>query len=188
MSEITADSPFLGRSTISRDGFINALRGYPANAECLSERDPGAYWDESRAWGLDPNFLLAMFQHESSCGTAGTAVQTRSMGNTRSPSFGAVPIDQAEGRSGVFPVFAAWLDGCASTAARLASPVWPTGAPYGARVSIREVFDHPSGQVWAPAGDMNDPAGYLNAMVTAMNGYSDQEAEPIVAAREPTPA
>ena len=176
---ITADMPFLGVRRVSRDGFLAVLRERPASQACLDERDGGQYWDECCRWGLDPCFLLAMFTHESSMGTAGTAMETRSWGNTRSPSFGAVQIDQVAGRSGSFPKFASWLDGCASTAGRLASPVWPAGAPYGARTMIREVFDHPSGQVWAPAGDENDPAGYLNAMLTLMNQYSDQSDEPL---------
>jgi N-acetyl-anhydromuramyl-L-alanine amidase AmpD len=186
---ITADDPFLGVSRVSRAAFIGVLLERPANADCLAERDPGAYWDECRAWGVDPCFALAMFTHESSMGTAGTAMETRSWGNTRSPSFGAVHVDKVAGRSGTFPVFASWLDGCASTAGRLASPVWPTGAPYGERASIREVFDHPSGAVWAPAGDMNDPDGYLNAMLALMNDYADQPLELIPGPfRAPAPA
>ena len=140
---ITADDPFLGRCTISRDGFHDAMYDYPASESCLAERNPGQYWDECRAWGVDPLFVLAMFRVESSMGTAGTAVETWSWGNTRDPSFGAVPIDQVVGRSGVFPAFASWLDGCAATCARLASPVWPVGAPYGERTTIRAVFDDP---------------------------------------------
>jgi N-acetyl-anhydromuramyl-L-alanine amidase AmpD len=78
-------------------------------------------------------------------------------------------------------------DGCASTAARLASPIWPTGAPYGTRASIREVFDHPSGATWAPAGDLNDPHAYLATMLRLMNDYTDQDDEWIAATKAPTP-
>jgi N-acetyl-anhydromuramyl-L-alanine amidase AmpD len=92
------------------------------------------------------------------------------------------------GRSGVFPVFPSWFDGLAATAGRLASLTWPAVAPYGARGSIGEVFDHPSGAVWAPAGDLNDPSGYLNAMLAAMNEYADQDDEQIFATRAPAPA
>jgi N-acetyl-anhydromuramyl-L-alanine amidase AmpD len=178
---IIASDPFLGRRTISRDGFVFVLTGYPANQDCLDEHDPGQYWDACCRYGVDPNFALSMFTHESSMGTAGTAVDTCSWGNTRSPSFGAVPYALIAGRSGSFPAFSTWLDGCISTVARLSSLVWPVDAPYGERTSIQQVFDHPSGAVWAPAGDLNDPAGYLNAMLTSMNRNSDQSPEAITA-------
>lgn len=184
---IEASDPFLGVCRISRAGFVAALEDYPANADLLNERDPGEYWEESRAWGVDPCFTLAMFQHESSMGTAGTAMETFAWGNTRSPSFGAIPYDLIAGRSGSFPAFSSWLEGCASTVARLSSLVWPVGAPYGERASIQEVFDHPSGAVWAPAGDLNDPASYLSTMLAAMNGFSDQDDEWIAATRTVVP-
>ena len=184
---IVDTDPFLGRTTISRDGFAAVLRARPANQACLDERDNGQYWDACVGYGVDPNFVLAMFAHESDMGKAGVAVSTRSWGNTRSPSFGAVPIDEVPGRSGSFPVFAVWLAGCRSTAARLASLVWPTVAPYGARTSIAEVFDHPSGAVWAPAGDLNDPHSYLATMLRLMNRYSDQSAQAITATMPASP-
>ncbi len=46
---------------------------------------------------------------------------------------------------------------------------------YRDRTRIGEVFDHPSGQVWAPSGDANDPAGYLNAVLAFMGRQQDQE-------------
>jgi N-acetyl-anhydromuramyl-L-alanine amidase AmpD len=184
---ITAQSPFLGVTTISREGFVFVMDQYPASQDCLKEGNPGWYWDACIAHGVDPNFALAMFQHESSMGAAGTAVQTRSWGNTRSPSFGAVPTAVVVGRSGSFPAFASWLDGCISTVARLSSLVWPSLAPYGRRHSIQEVFDHPSGQVWAPLGDWNDPNGYLNAVLIAMNRNSDQSAQDVTATAMPVP-
>jgi N-acetyl-anhydromuramyl-L-alanine amidase AmpD len=184
---ITAQSPFLGVCSISRDGFVFVLAQYPANADLLNERDPGQYWEVCVRHGVDPNFVLAMLQHESGCGTQGTAVQTKSWGNTRSPSFGAVPIGLVAGRSGHFPAYATWQNGCTSTVARLSSLVWPAVAPYGERASIQEVFSHPTGAVWAPAGDLNNPAGYLNSVLVSMNRHSDQSATTIIATAPVTP-
>jgi hypothetical protein len=82
-----------------------------------------------------------MWIHESQLSTQGVSVDTKSAGNTREPSIGAVPYDLIPGRSGEFPAFASFLDGVLSTAGRLSSLVWPVGAPYGERSSIREVFD-----------------------------------------------
>jgi N-acetyl-anhydromuramyl-L-alanine amidase AmpD len=104
------------------------------------------------------------------------------------PSLGAVPIDLIPGRTGFFPKFASYLDGVLSTAGRLASPVWPTGAPYGERTSIRQIFDHPSGATWAPLGDAeNDPNSYLASMLRLMNTYSDQADEWVAATIAPRP-
>jgi N-acetyl-anhydromuramyl-L-alanine amidase AmpD len=99
-----------------------------------------------------------------------------------------VPIDLIPGRTGFFPKFASYLDGVLSTAGRLASPVWPTGAPYGERTSIRQIFDHPSGATWAPLGDAeNDPNSYLASMLRLMNTYSDQADEWVAATIAPRP-
>ncbi len=165
---ITAESPFLSAPRISRSGFTSVIHSN-ADAAVASERDPGEYWDAIRIYGVDPLFVLAMFQHESNMGRYGVARTTHSWGNTRAPSFGADPTGEIAGRSGTFPVFANWLDGAKSTAARLVEPTWV----YAGRQTIREIFEHPSGDVWAPAGDMNDPTGYVRAVLDFMNRYAD---------------
>jgi hypothetical protein len=171
---ITADDPFRSSPRISRAAFSDELRAQAAPA-VVAERDPGEYWDAIKTLTVDPLFLLAMFNHESTLGKAGIAQQTHSWGNTRDPSFGATPVGEVAGRSGVFPVFRNWLDGCISTAARLVTDKWV----YHDRTSILEIFDHPSGDVWAPAGDMNDPTGYVRAVLDFMNQYADQGAPPM---------
>lgn len=183
---ITGLDPFAGRCRISAEAFATIVHAKAA-AVVVAERQASEYWNASREWGIDPLFLLAMFNHESNMGKAGTARQTHSWGNTRLPSFGCDPIMQGgvpltvAGRSGRFPVYASWLDGAISTVARLASTSWPPAAPYGDRFAIRAIFDHPSGSVWAPAGDLNDPHGYLASMLEFMNANTDQD-EPIVMA------
>ena len=89
--------------------------------------------------------------------------------------------------SGSFPAYATWQNGCTSTVARLSSLVWPAVAPYGERGSIQEVFSHPTGAVWAPQGDLNNPAGYLNSVLVSMNRHSDQSATTIIATAPVTP-
>lgn len=185
---ITADSPFLVKTDrITRDGFIRVLRDKAA-AGVIAERDPGQYYDanlqitDSKGRHVDALFMLAMFNHESTMGRYGVAQTTHSWGNTRKPTFGAVPIGAEPGASGEFPIFRDWLDGMKSTAARLVTEQYvyngvsthpKTKQTYGPRTTIREVFDHPSTLVWAPAGDMNDPAGYLRAMLDFMNRYAE---------------
>jgi hypothetical protein len=171
---IVASDPFKSAPRISRATFRTVMKQRAA-AAVIVERDPGEYWDAIKTLTVDPLFLLAMFNHESTMGKAGIAQQTHSWGNTRDPSFGATPVDEVAGRSGTFPVFRNWLDGCISTAARLVTDKWV----YHDRTSILEIFDHPSGDVWAPAGDMNDPAGYVRAVLDFMNQYADQGVPPM---------
>lgn len=167
---ITADAPFKSAPRISRDRFRRVFFEHAA-PEVLAERDPGAFWDVCVEYGVDPLFVAAMFHHESQMGKEGIARTTHSFGNTRAPSFGAVPIGEVPGRTGKFPVFRDWLDGCKSTVARLVEPTWV----YAGRTTIREIFDHPSGKVWAPAGDLNDPYGYLAAVLRDMNAWAEKE-------------
>jgi N-acetyl-anhydromuramyl-L-alanine amidase AmpD len=172
--QITGDSPFKSAPRISRARFARVVRER-ANPGVSAERDPGAYWDAIVQRSVDPLFILAMFNHESSMGKAGVAVTTHSWGNTRTPNFGATPIGSIPGRTGTFPVWRDWLDGCISTVARLVAPSWV----YAERTAIREIFDHPSGKVWAPAGDLNSPDGYLRAMLDFMNQYADGGEAPV---------
>lgn len=169
---ITADSPFRNVTRITRDRFIEVLKAR-ANPEVVAERDPGEYWDQIVADQIDPLFILAMFNHESSMGKAGVAVTTHSWGNTRRPNFGAEPVGDVPGRTGSFPIWRNWMDGLKSTTGRLNAPNWV----YHGRTRIREIFDHPSGDVWAPAGDLNNPAGYLRAMLDFMNLYKNQNGD-----------
>lgn len=115
---------------------------------------------------VSPAFLLGMFTVESQCGTLGTATQTRSWGNTRSPSFGGVAeVGQVAGRSGTFPVFRTWVDGGISTIARLCDY-----APYAGKDTVEQIIP-----VWAPASDLNDPAGYAQRVLAIMARLTAQE-------------
>lgn len=156
---------------ISREAFATFLHDRASPAVWM-ERDPGEYWQAIRSYNCDPLFILAMFWHESQAGNKGMARITRSFGNTRPPSYG-VEHDHIEtaANGGQFSAYGSWLDGCVSTVARLMSE----HHVYAGRQAIGEIFDHPSGIVWAPAGDNNDPAGYLNAVLAFMNEHSDQE-------------
>lgn len=179
---ITPDDPFRSAPRISRDRFAQVVRQRAAPG-VVAERDPVAYWDAIVAYGIDPLLILAMFQHESEMGKKGVAVTTHSWGNTRTPNFGATPIGTAPGRTGTFPIWRDWLDGVKSTAARLAAPNYV----YASRTSIRDIFDWPPAPdvVWAPAGDLNNPNGYLRAVIDFMNAHADGGEEPPMAAQIP---
>lgn len=170
---IAQGDPFKTAPRITRDHFAQVIHT-SGNPDLATERDPGEYWDTIKGYGIDPLFLLGMFNHESNLGVNGTATQTRSWGNTRAPSFG---IDYTPsliaGRSGEFPVFRTWLDGCVTTAARLVEPSWV----YANRTSMADIFLF-DGPVWAPAGDLNDPGGYLRSVLDFMNANADGSAPP----------
>ena len=174
---IAATDTFRGVQRISRLKFLNLLVASPAR------QDAGIVYDYAVSRGVDALFLLSIFRHESSFGTAGWATKTRSWGNTRPPSFGAREIGAHQQDSGTFTAhpgpyqprslcaYGNWGKGGMSTVARLVEHV------YRDRTRIGEVFDHPSGQVWAPAGDQNSPTGYLNAVLAFMTRHQDQEVE-----------
>lgn len=170
---VTPESAWRCPPRISLARFERILRER-GNPGVLAERPASSYYNICVNKGVDPLFILAKFNHESSLGTAGVAVTTHSWGNTRAPNFGAIPIGTTAGRTGTFPIWRDWLDGLVSTVERLISPEWV----YWDRETIREIYDHPSGKVWAPAGDMNDPAGYLRAVIDFMNANEDM---PVVA-------
>ena len=158
---------------ITRAKFIRLLAGSPAASAA------GAVYDYAVARGIDPLLIIAIFRHESSFGTAGWATKTRSWGNTRPPSFGAAEIGAYQQDSGRYTkapgpyeqrslcAYANWTAGGLSTVARLVEHV------YRDRDRIEQIFIHPTGQVWAPAGDANNPDGYLNAVITYMNLQQD---------------
>jgi len=116
---------------------------------------------------VSPSMILGMFEHESSCGTAGTATQTHSWGNTRAPNFGVdYQGPTVPGRSGVFPVFRDWADGGISTVARLVEH-----APYRGKTHVREII-----RTWAPASDLNSPSAYATAVLARMSELRSREA------------
>jgi hypothetical protein len=171
---------------ISRERFQAIGRERFASA-VLAERDPGEYYDailtqkDEQGRFVDPLFVLIMFEHESTYGKAGAARETHSWGNTRPPSFGALEVGRLDqiinGKlNGQFSIYASWRDGCISTAMRLLHK----DAPYAGRLAILEIFEHPSGRVWAPAGDHNNPTSYINAIVSGMNRDGDQIGAPPV--------
>lgn len=122
-----------------------------------------AVWNYCRRRGVSPAFLLAMFRHESGYGLKGTATQTHSWGNTRSPSFGGVPeMGTVPGRSGTFPVFKDWIDGGISTAAR-----WLDYAPYRDRTTVRQIIG-----IWAPVSDGNEPEIYSKAVLASIEEWT----------------
>jgi hypothetical protein len=189
---ITAKDQYYGVCRISREKFSRMLveRAHP---EVVIERDPGQYWDKIREMNCDPLYILAMFGKESTFGNYGVAVTSKSWGNTRAPNFGAKPIGDMAGRTGRFPIWKSYMDGCISTVARLMTNDWyymhekrnigevNNDPHFPTQDTSRPIFGNAprtSPAEWAPAGDLNSPSGYLNFMLSFMNEHSDMN-EPI---------
>lgn len=86
---ITSRTPIVGPPTLTLDRFKQVLRSYgsPALPEAESIYNLGIQY------GVNPAVLLAQFIQESSCGTAGSSVRNRSIGNLecRNPSRNPCP-------------------------------------------------------------------------------------------------
>ena len=120
---------------------------------------------------VSPAFLLALFRHESTFGTKGTATVTHSWGNTRLPAHGGVGVVRmttpTEARSGSFPVFRDWIDGGIATVARLVE--YPA---YQGKTTVQEIVP-----TWAPSSDGNNPAGYVAAVLASMDTWTQTPPE-----------
>lgn len=191
---ITANDQYIHPPRISRTRFKSLLQQH-ANPAVLAERDADEYYDACVEYGVDPLFIISMFAKESSMGTAGVAVTSKSWGNTRAPNFGATPTGDMPGRTGRFPTWATWLDGLKSTCARLVTKDWyyafeqrnigqvfndpvadnPNHKPAMQPVPRRVVNGVVQRLEWAPAGDLNSPTGYLAFMLAYMNNNADLE-------------
>jgi hypothetical protein len=129
---------------------------------------------------VSPAFLLALFQHESTFGTKGTATITHSWGNTRLPGHGGVGVVRmttpTEARSGTFPVFRDWVDGGIATVARLVD--YP---PYQGKTTVEAIIP-----IWAPSSDGNDPARYVTAVLASMDTWTQTPPEAATMLTKPT--
>lgn len=165
------DDPWRSAPRYSEQRFVQRLAG--ANPELLAERPPGEYYGKILTYGVDPALIVEQLWKESSGGNAGVARHTKSWGNTGYPVFGPAPLPSEHDQIGLddkrFPAYASWLDGLEATLARYVAPNWV----YSKRHAIAEIFEHPSGDVWAPAKHYNDPTGYLNFLVTRVNAHMD---------------
>src|SRR5438067_888267 len=69
----------LGKPTVSATFINRVLLAYHSPATGKGQ----ALYDDGVKYGIDPVFALAFFLHESTFGTAGVAIVTRSLGNIR---------------------------------------------------------------------------------------------------------
>ena len=168
---VLPDDPWRSSPRYSLGVFERRLQD--ANPAILAERPAGQYYDACTRRQIDPAWAVETLFKESSGGKAGVALHTHSWGNTGYPAFGPAPLPADQDAIGLddkrFPAYRTWLEGLESTLERLLAPNWV----YSKRHAIAELYDHPSGDVWAPARHYNDPRGYLNFLITNINARAD---------------
>jgi hypothetical protein len=116
--------------------------------------------------GTDPAFALALFKHESQYATDPKSMvvlhSTKNWGNTRSSRVGVKTIAPTE--RGNFVSYGTWAQGADDATYRLIDPEFEY-ARAGA-TTIGEIIP-----IWAPGTDGNDPAGYINTVISLMNQW-----------------
>lgn len=107
----------------------------------------------------DPAIALAFFQHESSMGTQGAAVENKSWGNIRcTPGFNC----RATSGNGSFRSYKNWTEGLTDWVILIRE----TYAVKWKLYSLEEIIPR-----YAPSSDNNNPNGYINAVKNLVNKY-----------------
>jgi len=162
MSEELLVTGVLPRIDAARFVQILAAVGSPAAAEAAQA------WAAVAAEGVDPLFALAVFWHESRCGTTGlvAAHELRNPGATRTSRTGVGEPVSVPGR-GRFWRYPSWTDGFRDLARRLVDP----GFVYRQQGawSVERIVP-----LWAPAADGNDPARYVAAVRAFMAQHAGE--------------
>jgi hypothetical protein len=109
-----------------------------------------ALYDGGVDAGIDPVFPLAFFLHESSCGNAGAARQTHSLGNIIcTPGYACI---------GRFRAYQTWKAGFEDWYSLMRREYIPRGL-----VTVDAIIP-----VYAPASDHNDERAYICAIKSAV--------------------
>jgi hypothetical protein len=109
-------------------------------------------------YGIDPNFALAFFHHESAFGTTGVARVTLSLSNMR-----CVPEYRCLNENGGYAIFATWVQGFEAwfkLIRNLYVGEW-------GRVTVDQIIP-----VYAPSSDNNNVAAYISAVKHDVDTWS----------------
>jgi hypothetical protein len=152
----TVDTVF-GPPTGTLAMFTALLLGSPA----LEDADAIDYWQASIDAGVNPFFMLAIFNHESHMGRdQGSTImreKTKNPGALR-PHAGEPSLSDGISPS-YFRKYSSWLDGWKDMAGHLHR--------YYAGKKVSEVFP-----IWAPASDNNSPTGYIAAVLRDLQRWA----------------
>ena len=152
----------LGHPTITVAHIDAILAAYHSPAAGLGQ----ALYEDGMRYGIDPVYALAFFLHESRFGTTGEARKTLSLGNERCISDRPCVDRQLGG----YAQMESWQDGFVH---------WYWLILYGyvqGQVTIPLVGHICTTveqiiPVYAPSGDSNDVAGYIQAVTDAVDAW-----------------
>lgn len=150
--------------------FNEILRSSPAASAA------NAVYDYCLQKRVSPLFILGMFWHESKFGTVGWATKTKSWGNTRLPSYGAMNVGAYNQDTGTFykatqerppgrylAAYNDWVAGGISTVARLLEHL-----PYADKQHVKDIL-----YTWAPPLDSNNTELYVSVVLRTIEMYYD---------------
>jgi len=140
----------LGPPTVSA-AFINqVLASYQSPAAGTGQ----ALLEDGVTYGVDPVFALAFFMHESSFGRTGVARFTLSLGNLR-----CIPLYSCIAGFSAFPTWEAGYVAWYSLIRNVYVDTWRLS-------TVEQIIP-----TYAPAGDHNNVAGYINAVERAVDAW-----------------
>jgi hypothetical protein len=152
--------------------FLNrVLAAYRSPAAGLGQQ----IYDLGRQYGVNSDLLLAIFGHESAFGTTGEARVSRSVGNLRclDESYALYRPSCADG----YAQFPSWLDGIGAFY-RLIQVGYVDGLVTIPIVGHRCTTLAQVIPVWAPASDGNDPAAYINDVLSFLRAWYEGRIKP----------
>lgn len=148
----------VGKPTISAS-FINRVL---AASSSPAANTGAALYGLGVKYGIDPAFALAFFQHESGYGTAGMARTTLSLGNIRcTPGYLSAGKGSRICQDG-YRAYSSWAAGYEDwykLIRNLYVDTWHLS-------TVAQIVP-----TYAPAGDNNDPTGYINAVENAVDNW-----------------
>jgi len=150
-----AGNLILGGPTITPAKINTILQQYNSPAAGIGQ----TLYDLGLRYGIDPAYALAFFIHESSAGTQGVAVNTKSIGNIRCTS--GYDCYQASG-NGSFRRYASWEAGAEDwykLIKELYVGKWNL-------TTLEQIIP-----VYAPSADQNNPAAYIQQVVKLVNDW-----------------
>ncbi|HET7713855.1 MAG TPA: hypothetical protein VFK94_06470 [Patescibacteria group bacterium] len=145
-----------GEPSCTYNAFVEHLRHSPAFSEAHT------IWAALFERRVDPAVALGFFHHESNCGNAGRAVQTKSWGNIRWRAVYSnlnYPVRDIDG----FAAYPSYTLGAIHFADHLLGRDFTNS--YTGLTTVEQVVP-----IWAPSADGNSPPDYINAVIRLAAG------------------
>jgi hypothetical protein len=147
----------MGKPTLSVGQINTILAAYHSPAAGTGQ----ALYSLGVKYGVNPGVAMAFFWHESTFGTRGVAVVTRSLGNMRCMDGYSCYRNPRD--DGDYAAFSSWEQGYQAWYELITGPVYAGSG----LTTFSQIIPK-----YAPAGDFNDEQGYINALRHAVSAWS----------------